>query len=182
MTKTEYQRISGNTNIKWFCSRIDCLPLQNQPLNQLSTQLASALTKLDELLAKVNKIDTKSNDVSDIKAEVSVIKSSLSALEPRVSSVEERISAMEVKVDTIKSDSTPNNLEAFLAESYERSRCSKNIIVYNLIESSSSDVNVRKKHDSDLIIKLISPLLPTSPQDGIKSVRLGRPSAKKIGL
>lgn len=179
MLKTEYVRISADTNIKWHCSREDCHALQNQPLIKLSHQMTSVLTRLDELLAKVSKIYTISQDVSTIKSEVSTIRDGLSALEPRVSIVEDRLSAVEEKVAAANADPAPCKIEDYIAESNERIRRSKNIMVYNLKESASSDINTKKAHDSELVLKLFSPVLSTLPQGEIKSVRVGKKLADK---
>lgn len=56
MSKTEYLRISGNTNVEWYCTRMDYLHTPNQPLTLLTIQMAVVLSKLDDLLSKVNKI------------------------------------------------------------------------------------------------------------------------------
>ncbi|KAG8303552.1 hypothetical protein J6590_007215 [Homalodisca vitripennis] len=58
MSKTEYQRISGNTNVKCHCTITDCVNTYNQPLALLTSQMSSVLGQLDTLLDKVNKIDT----------------------------------------------------------------------------------------------------------------------------
>lgn len=74
--------MSGNSSVKWCCTRTDCLDSSNQPLTLLSFQMAAILTKLDDLLGKVNKIDTISKDVADIKNEVSTIRTGLAPVSP----------------------------------------------------------------------------------------------------
>lgn len=84
MNKTDYNCLSGDSNIKWLCTRTKCVSPSNTPISQHSVQIASVLWKLDELLGKVNKIDTI---FKDVWTEVSAVSNSLSNLEPRVATV-----------------------------------------------------------------------------------------------
>lgn len=180
MSKTEYQRISSNTNVKWYCSRTDCVDNSGQPLNILTSQMTSVLNKLDDLLGKVGKIDEISRDVTDIKTEMCTIKAGLSALEPRVTMVEDRVASVVETVKVIKSEVGSSNIEAAIAEMNERTRRSKNVMVFNLTESSDRDANNRKRHDLDLINKLFSPLLPTLMINKTKAFRVGKKSPGKF--
>lgn len=75
--------------------------------------------------------------MADIKNEVSTIRTVLAALEPHVTRVEDRISS----VEAIVSSSHAIDPEAIIAEFNERSRRSKNNMVYNLFESDERDIN-----------------------------------------
>lgn len=75
--------------------------------------------------------------MADIKNEVSTIRTVLAALEPHVTRVEDRISS----VEAIVSSSHAIDPEAIIAEFNERSRRSKNNMVYNLFESDKRDIN-----------------------------------------
>lgn len=75
--------------------------------------------------------------MADIKNEVSIIRTVLAALEPHVTRVEDRISS----VEAIVSSSHAIDPEAIIAEFNERSRRSKNNMVYNLFESDERDIN-----------------------------------------
>lgn len=169
MNKTEYQRISGNTKLKWYCTRTDCVDTSNQPLAVLTHQMTSVLAKLDNLLGKINKIEEISRDVTDIKNEVATIRTGLIDLEPRVDRVEDRLSSLEKQITS----SSPKDLETTIAELNERNRRSRNIMIYNLDESTAGDINSKKKHDLDLAINLFSPLLPNLSISGVKTFRVG---------
>ncbi|KAG8245600.1 hypothetical protein J6590_102872, partial [Homalodisca vitripennis] len=69
-SKTEYQRLSSDTNKKWHCHRTDCIDVSNRPLQRLSSQMLAVLSKLDNLLGKVIKIDEISRYIVDIKTEL----------------------------------------------------------------------------------------------------------------
>lgn len=173
MSKAEYQKISGNSANKWYCTRTDCIDSSNQPLALLSSQMSSVLSKLDDLLGKVNKIDAISSDVVAIKTEVTTIRAGLDALEPRVSNVEDRLFSVENKIDKTAT-SNGSDLETTIAEMNERTRRSKNIMVFNLAESSASDVKTRMQYDLDSVNRLVSPFLPSFTPVGVRTFRVGK--------
>lgn len=173
MSKTEYQKMSGNTAIKWYCTRTDCIVPSTQPLALISSQMSAVITKLDDLLGKVEKIDNISSDIATIKTEMSTIKAGLSVLEPRVSKVEDRLTTIENKIE-MTSTSKPSDLETTIAEMNERARRSKNIMVFNLAESSAADVQTRMRSDLDMVNKLFKHFMPSFTTDGIKTFRVGK--------
>lgn len=151
-----------------------------QPLTILASQMSSVLSKLDDLLGKVSKIDEISRDVTDIKTEMCTIKAGLSALEPRVAMVEDRVTSVIESVKVIKSEVASSNVEVAIAEMNERIRRSKNVMVFNLIESSDRDINNKKRHDLDLINNLFQHLLPSLEINKIKTFRVGKKSPGKF--
>lgn len=174
MTKSEYQRISGNSKEPWSCSRTDCIDSKSLPHEQLSSQMTVVLSKLDALLGKVNKIEEISRDIVDIKTEVSGIRAGLLALEPRVESVESRITTVEQKIDAVKSSDSSNTVEVAIAEMNERARRSRNLMILNLVESGDKNVDVKKGHDFDLTNKLLSNILADFTPGDIKLFRVGK--------
>lgn len=173
MSKTEYQKMSGNIAIKWYCARTDCIDPSTQPLALLSSQMSAVLTKLDHLLGKVTKIDNISSDIATIKTEMSEIKAGLAVLEPRVSKIEDRLNTVENKIE-LSSNSEHSALETTIAEMNERARRSKNLMVFNLAESSAADVQTRMRSDLDMVNKLLNPFMPSFTTDGIKTLRVGK--------
>lgn len=184
VTPSEYKKIAEGSVKVWKCERVDCIVPRVDPFTALSDQMSCMLNSLSELATKgeiaelkneiLTKIDTLANDVSAIKSEVSSIRADLSALEPRVASVEDRILAIEEKVETNNTAATQCSLEELISESNDRARRSRNIMVYNVFESSSPDIKLKIKHDVDQMHKLFSPMLPTLAQSGIKAVRVGK--------
>ncbi|KAG8266196.1 hypothetical protein J6590_077331 [Homalodisca vitripennis] len=173
LTAPQHLPFCGNSTLTWFSFRVDCLAHPYQPINVLSSKMDAVLSKLDELLGKINKIDATSAYVTAIKNEVSTIRSGLSALEPRVENVEGWLSSMENRLDsTTPNDST--NLESTIAELNERTRRSKNVMVFNLVESDSGDTNCKKDHDLDFFNRLFTSLLPSYTPSIVKTFRVGR--------
>lgn len=108
--------------------------------------------------------------MADIKNEVSTIRTVLAALEPHFTRGEDRISS----VEAIVSSSHAIDPEAIIAEFNERSRRSKNIMVYNLFESDERDFNSRKRHVLSLLGQLFTPLLPSFEHSNVKTSRVGK--------
>ncbi|KAG8244620.1 hypothetical protein J6590_019876 [Homalodisca vitripennis] len=161
MSKAEYLRLSGNNNEKWYCTRTDCTALTNQPLQLLTVQMSTVLNKLDDLLNKVSKIDEISKDIVGIKSEVTAIHNTLSNLEPRVSAVEGKIVELEDKIST---SLQLNN--------------SSNLMIYNLIESKDSNVENRKKHDTNTTTSFLRTFLPNFDPVALKTFRVGKVTNK----
>lgn len=135
----------------------------------LTTHMAAVLSKLDALLGKVNKIYGISRNVADIKIEVATIREDLSELETRVDNIECRLPSVEARVDSAP---PPHDLESTIAEFNERTRRSRNVMVYNLDESLEVDVKSKKHHNLALVNRSFLPLLPSFTPSGIKTIRV----------
>ncbi|XP_039300659.1 uncharacterized protein LOC120355956 [Nilaparvata lugens] len=119
-------------------------------------------------------------DITTIKEDLASVNNLLSSLEPRICESEKRIEALEQELGVLKNQSINSSgldsgsLEVTLAELHERTRRSSNVMVFNLEESPSADVAVRKQHDMDFISKLFSPFLPSFSPVGARSLRVGK--------
>jgi len=195
VSKAEYQRMSSNTNIKWYCGRTDCTDPSDLPINKIASQMSSVLAKLDDVLNKINKIEQISKDVSDIKDEVSTIKAGLSALEPRVTKVEDRLSLVEAqvaasdgKIETIDTKLSHLNtnpphpkvvVEDFIDEVKEREWRAKCIIVHGVPECLKGSTETKVEHDKKLVKNIFDTLSHDLPLEEIKCFRLGKFSDSK---
>ncbi|KAG8241594.1 hypothetical protein J6590_083596 [Homalodisca vitripennis] len=177
LSKAECLRLSGNNNEKWYCTRTDCTALTNQPLQLLTVQMSTVLNKLDDLLNKVSKIDEISKDIVGIKSEVTAIHNTLSNLEPRVSAVEGKIVELEDKIST-SLQLNSSNAEKTIAEVNDRARRASNLMIYNLIESKDSNVENRKKHDTNTTTSFLRTFLPNFDPVALKTFRVGKVTNK----
>lgn len=192
VSKSEYLRIAGNSSNKWYCSRTDCIEPDKNPQALVSKQLSSVIGKLDELLIKVNKIDGISKDIADIKSEIASINSQVSALEPRVSDVEAKlidissgVVCLESKITTqaniiadISKRQDSCTVESILEESSDRLRRSCNLIVYNLPESNSKELDSRVRYDTEKVEVMIRTFCPSQVVLNVKCHRIGATSGK----
>ncbi|KAG8267414.1 pre-mRNA-splicing factor cwc22 [Homalodisca vitripennis] len=80
----------------------------------------------------------------------------------------------------LSSGKMKNKLESTLAEFHDRTRRSKNIMVYNLKESKDSDVSRKRQHDLELVNKLFISILPTTSFKDIKTFRVGQKQPGKV--
>lgn len=71
-------------------------------------------------------------------------------------------------------------IECAIKEISERNNRSKNIIVHNVLESTSSNVEDRKRHDKDLVSKLLGDANPNDILPNFLLFRLGRPLQDKV--
>lgn len=177
MSKAEYQRISGNNKVKWYCSRTDCLPPSNQPQDLLLKQLSLLTEKITELSNKVDALTSLPAKVDNLLSEVDTLNTNVLHLEQRVSDNESKVKALDEWVKSAPSQNS--NPEQIVSELNERSRRSKNIMFYDLIESPDRNVETRKRHDSELVRKLLANYLSGVNLDGIKTLRVGNKSSNK---
>lgn len=172
MSKPEYQRISGNNKIKWYCSRTDCLPPSNQPRDLLLNQLSILTDKITELTNKVDSLTSLPAKVDSLIVEVDTLNTNVLHLERRVNDNECRVKALEERV--ISASQQGSSTEQIVSELSDRSRRSKNIMLYDLNESLDGNVETRKRHDSNLVQKLLANYLSGANLDGIKILRVGK--------
>lgn len=171
MSKTEYQRISGSNHVKWYCSRTDCILSPTQPMNQLLDQLQILTNKISDLTGKVDSLTSLPSKVDNLISEVDNLNKNLLSLEKRVSENENKVKSLE---ERIVNTNTSINPEATIAEFHDRARRSKNIMLFNLVESKDKNLNNKKEHDRILVNKLIQAYLPGTNLDLIKILRVGK--------
>lgn len=145
-----------------------------QPLQKLALQMQSVLDKLDNLLTKVDKIDGMSSDIAAIKSDISDMNTSISAMEPRILTVENKVNNLEAQVSTLNSTQGQLNSNSIIAELRERNYRAKNVMLYNLAESNSSNEESKRQHDLDLVKKLLQNIQPNIKLDKIKTIRVGK--------
>lgn len=194
MNKTEYNRLSSDSNIKWLCTRTDCITASSTPMALLSSQMASVLSKLDVLLDKVDKIDSISKDVAEIRTEVSALSSSLALLEPRVSaaennvetisqnltSISSKVNSQEDRLATLESQSSSDSsLVSTIEEINQRKMRAKNIMVFGLGESVKGTAKDRTNDDVAKLRTILSAIDPTLDVNTFKLLRVGKSSRNK---
>lgn len=169
MSKTDYQRISSDNNIKWHCGRADCGRIPADPIN----------VKLDEILSRLSSLATKqelADGLREIKQDLDRVTTKLEEFEPRLALVESEVLAL-------KNNQVPNiteNVENIFAECNDRIRRSKNIIIYNLPESNSAtSVTVSKANDAKLIENLLGHMRSQIQLCNTRHYRIGKKSKGK---
>lgn len=177
MSKAEYQRISGNNNLTWNCTRTDCLQSSNQPFGLLLNQLTVLTDKITDLSVKVDTLTSLPAKVDNLIAEVDSLNRNLSQLEQRVSLNEAGLKTLENKFENIPKNHV--NPDLIVAELSERSRRSKNLMIFNLPESDNKNVEVRKERDLVVVKKLLNHVLPAYDFSATKALRVGKKHPNK---
>lgn len=139
---------------------------QNETLSHCKSLSSSLNSKFNELKASV---DSLSSQIVDLKAENSSLRHDFTALKNKVLALE----SGEVKMSAPPTDQLPQLLQ----ELSEREKCSFNVIVHGLLESSATSPVDRMADDLKLLsdsANLLAISLPTN----IKLIRLGRANDK----
>jgi hypothetical protein len=180
VSDSEYRRLKADSGRQWQCDRFDCIKLNLHPLNKLlnrfdtiSSQMATIITKLDDL-ASIHK------DISSINTQINQVNEKLTNIEPRIIDSENRIKTLEDEVLVLKNGNpSSSNVETILEEINDRELRSRNIIFYNVPESSSSSTSIRIDHDKSITSKLIHSFCTSDPDCSFKLYRVGRPVKNK---
>lgn len=180
MAKSEYLRLSGNNKEKWLCSRSDCIDPSTLPENKILSQLQSLSQHISALSIKVDSLTPLPSKIDNLITEVNNLSTSLTSLEVRVDANEAKMKSLEEQLSTVNSSLTTSNPELTIAEMYDRARCAKNVMIFNLTESSNRNVNVRKEYDRGNVNKLLQAFLPQTDSDKVKIFRVGKPQPSKI--
>lgn len=136
---------------------------QDETLSQCKLLCQSQNHKFAELKAA---LEVLTSQVADLKSENTVLKNNIADLTKRVSAIE---------TDKSSPHSDADSVQVILQEISERERCSHNVIVRGIPESSSSSSSDRISSDSMRLSEILQPFLPACPSN-IKSIRLGRPN------
>lgn len=174
LSAAEYTKLANDVNRKWECGRDDCINVANQPLNMLVAQLSSLSKNITVLSSKVDTLISLPTKVDQIIADVSRLNNNIESLNDRVTSNEERIRNLESLAKNQTLGASSSNPEMIMAEMNDRSRRSSNVMVYNLPESASSNVDIRKTHDSDLVYEFLKSFVPSFSGRGLKTSRIGK--------
>lgn len=172
--KTEYAKISSNNVVKWYCTRADCAP--KAPMPDISVVLSSLITKVDNLSTLVNKLSDVPNDTKIIKTEIHSIQEKLNSIEPKLEEFDKRLTSLEQR------ESTPNqsNIDLVMEEIHERNVRKRNLIVFNAHESSSSQPQAIKTHETGLVASIVESAINGYDISKIKFFRLGSKTTGKI--
>lgn len=172
MPKTEYQRLCSSST-KWYCTRSDCLDPTQQPHAMLLNQLSILTDKISDLANKVDSLVSLPAKVDNLISEMDNLNKNLSTLERRVSCNEDKLTSMESKVAKLGVSEGEHNPEMIIAEIHDRERRTRNVMLFNLIESPANDIETKKQHDQDLVRKLLTTFLPGADHNAIKNLRVG---------
>lgn len=179
MTKTEYRRFADDTNLKWTCDRVDCVDSSNQPQNLLLNQLTLLTSRISELTNKVDQLTSLPAKVDSLIEEVDNLNRNLTTLESRVCCSETRIEALEEKFGALQASRTTSNPEEVIAELNDRSRRSKNVMLFNLAEIQDRNIESCRRHDRTILGKLVTSYLPDIQFEAVKLLRVGKPQLNK---
>lgn len=178
ISTTEFSRLASNEGLKWNCGRDDCINVNNQPQTLVLTQLSALTKQISKLTEQIGALASLPAKIDKVIEEVDKLNQSIVRLDERVSSNEDRIKIIEKKLeaDVLSDNFAP---EDTIAEINERKRRASNIMIYNLVESTNSNTEIKVKHDFDLVTKLLTPCLSNFSQDGIKVYRVGKKQPNK---
>jgi outer membrane murein-binding lipoprotein Lpp len=137
---------------------------QNETLAQCKLLCESQNAKFSELRESM---DLLSSQVVDLKSENDKLQNNITNLNKRVQALE--------STSTRHLSSSTDTVPSILQEITERERCSRNVIIRGIPESSSSLLEDRMSNDSLKIAEVIQPYFPELPS-GLKSIRLGKPN------
>lgn len=106
--------------------------------------------------------------------------SRLDKIENRISDSEKRIETLEVKVEALKTSKPPSICpEEITGEIEDRSRRVNNIIIHNLPESTSRDIQTRISHDKNQLENLLQSINFATNINRMKLNRIGRAGKDK---
>lgn len=171
ISRAEYSKLSGDTSLKWYCSRADCNP--GDPISELSIKMTLLLDKFSDLATKDEFKGVKSG-ILELSKKVDTLTAKLLEFEPRLSAAEGNILKVEAEIKELKErPSAHPDGEELYAEASERSRRLRNVILYNIPEVNSGN---KQSHDLNLITKIYT-ILDLQLPDNIYFSRLGRASS-----
>lgn len=141
-------------------------------LSAMNTVKSEILLANKEIADRHDKqIDGLRSDFKRAIAQISELKLENARLRKDIESLDNKISNLETRESSNHSSS---NIGPVLQELFERERCSSNIIVYEIPESSSTSINERVANDKHSINNIVQPLGLEIPINS-KIIRLGKP-------
>ena len=107
----------------------------------------------------------------------------MSNLETRIKDIEDKLDGLDVRVCNEAAERTDSNskdsrtikesINDQIDEMKERDKRKNNLIIFNVEESNSEDIDVRKQHDMDEITELLSSVGLGVSSEVINPIRLG---------
>jgi hypothetical protein len=172
ISKNDYTTLAKDSSKKWFCNRVDCTPVNEDPMVVLTTSLNKLVDKIGSWSDKIDKIAEVSNGIADIKSDLGLIRDQISKLEPRVSTNEVKIDTIIKEVESLKSAQTQDPDE-IIREVNERSLRAKNAIIHGIPESTNKNVQAKIDHDKNSSETLLR-VLQHSDLHISKVIRIGK--------
>lgn len=137
---------------------------QIETLDQCKLLCESQSSKFTELKESISHLSTQ---VAELKLDNDNLRENISNLNKRIQDLEATNSCR----PTLSAGTVPSILQ----EISERERCSRNVIIRGLKESSSSVIEERISDDTSKIAETINPYFPEVVAN-LKSIRLGKPN------
>lgn len=168
ISPAEYKKIADGTVKSWVCGRADCSQSDN-----LARTLDIILSKFDSLATK-NDVQAITNDIAALRHDIGELAGTVAEMQPRLLKVEQDIIMLKNNPSSTSTTST-QYLEDACAEVADRSSRMSNIILRNIPESNSPNIEEKKSHDRGLILRVFE-VIAFEPQR-FSFYRLGRPTA-----
>lgn len=171
MSKAEYTKYASDNKKKWFCNRVDCISVDDNPLVKLSNQLSGLIESVSKLATK-DEVNSISNGIDKLRE----------SIETRLASVEARVDDLETQVKSLQGRENPPDhcLDDVISEISDRNRRALNVIVYKLPESRSKDLNARINHDKGQLAELGQAIGITHNFENSKLFRIGRQNKNNV--
>lgn len=153
-----------------------------QPTNNDIMKAINGLKKSQsEVITSVANITKSQNSqFAELKKDFQIMSNILHALQAdntslrgELSTLKDRVVLLESKSNVLGSVSAPSLIPDMIHEFAEREKCSLNLIVHNLTESSSTISSERIASDTKNLIDILSPISISLPPN-FKIIRLGR--------
>lgn len=90
-----------------------------------------------------------------------------------------KVHDLEEAIEKIKGNQNTLDCESTINEINEREKRSKNIIIFGVNESESTDLNERKEYDKNQVVSIVSQMVPNIDLNKSTIIRLGKPDSKK---
>lgn len=138
----------------------ELLSLRNEFSESFKNQSLKQDNQFKELKTDIVKL---SSLLAELKAENNILKSDVEFLKDKV-----------LKLESLDSPASSSSVVArVFQETFERERCSTNLLVYNIPESSAESTSQRITNDKSAFEKIVVPLIGNLPAS-YKLIRLGK--------
>lgn len=171
MSKNEYSKFSGNVNLKWFCSRLDCSAPSKPSTSDVWEKLNCLIEKLDNFNNRVESLLSLPEKINDIDSKIDAVNGKLEGLDSRITCNENRVGTLESRIAALEA-SGPSQLKSspdtIIAELNDRAKRSFNVMVYNLPESASPSKESRIQQNSAYMKMILDLFQIVSAPDKLK--------------
>lgn len=144
-------------------------PVKPLPKNT-SGRSAKPITN-EDLLAALNSVKTElKSDLAFVRTQMAELRAENASLRTEIYVLKGKLASLE---NTSNSNQSPLVVNQVLQETFERDRCSFNLIFYGVSESTSSNIPQRITHDRQTCCKILESLGDVLPIN-TKLIRLGK--------